>query len=368
MNISALTQGLVALAWVAAVIAGVVIILRASRNQPTKGGGRVVLILVLVALLLTSTSGGLVFVSPQDRAVVLSAVSAKGYREQALTPGLHWIIPFAETIVSYPISRQTYTMSSTPSEGSVKGDDSVVARTSDGQQISIDASVIYQADPNKVVLLHIQWQNRYTDELVRPQARGIVRDTVAQYTVDEVLTSKRLEMIQTINDRMTQKLADNGLILVDFVLRNITFSSEYAASIEQKQIAEQQALQAKLVVESKRQEAEQARQTAQGAADAAVIRAKGDADARLISAEAEAKSLALIASAIKDNPGLLNYQYITKLSPNLQVMLVPNNSPFLLPFPTTQASSTDSTPAVQPTPAPTAAPTVAPTPEPTKAP
>jgi regulator of protease activity HflC (stomatin/prohibitin superfamily) len=362
MNISALTQGLVALAWVAAVIAALVIILRASRNQPTKGGGRIVLILVLIALLLTSTSGGLVFVSPQDRAVVLSAVSSKGYREEALTPGLHWIIPFAETIVSYPISRQTYTMSSTPTEGAVKGDDSVVARTSDGQQISIDASVIYQADPAKVVLLHIQWQNRYTDELVRPQARGIIRDTVAQYTVDEVLSTKRQEMIQTMNDRMTQKLQENGLILVDFVLRNITFSPEYAASIEQKQIAEQQALQAKLVVESKRQEAEQARQTAQGSADAAVIRAKGDADARLISAEAEAKSLTLIAAALKDNPGLLNYQYITKLSPNLQVMLVPSNSPFLLPFPTSP------TPVVQPTPAPTAAPTVAPTPEPTKAP
>ena len=78
-----------------------------------------------------------------------------------------------------------------------------------------------------------------------------------------------------MNDRMAEKLADNGLLLVDFVLRNVTFSPEYAASVEQKQIAEQQAQQAKFVVESKKQEAEQARQTAQGAADAVVIRAKG---------------------------------------------------------------------------------------------
>lgn len=364
MNISFLTQGLVGLAWLAAIIAAVVVILRASRNQPTKGGGRIVLILALVAILMTSLTSGLVFVNPSERAVVISAVAPKGYRDQALTPGLHWIIPFAETTVSYPISRQTYTMSIATSEGKVQGDDSVTARTSDGQEIYMDASVIYQIDPDKVIQIHIQWQNRYEENLVRAQARGIVRDTIAQYSVDEVITAKRLDIVNTINSRLSEKLSANGLTLVDFVVRNITFSKEYAASIEQKQIAEQQAQQAKLVVESKRQEAEQVRQIAQGAADAVVIRAKADAESRLISAEAEAKSLALIAAALKDNPNLLNYQYISKLSPNLQVMLVPSNSPFLLPFPgTTQAAPQTNIPVI-----PTAEPTAAPTPEPTKAP
>lgn len=362
MNISALTQGLVALAWIAVVVAAVFVVLRASRNQPTRGGGRIILVLVLVALVVTATSGGLVFVSAQERAVVISAAS--GVRDQPLTPGLHWIIPFAESIEPFPISRQTYTMSQSTGEGAVKGDDSVTARTADGQEIYIDASVIYQIDPSKVVQVYIQWANRYTDELVRPQARGIIRDTIAQYRVDEVITTKRAEMIQTMTDRMSQKLKENGLLLIDFVLRNVTFSKEYAASVEQKQIAEQQAQQAKFVVESKRQEAEQARQIAQGAADSAVIKAKGDAEARLIQADAEAKSLQLIAEAIKNNPDLLNYQYISKLSPNLQVMLVPNNSPFLLPFPTAQQGPSAATA----TPAPTPLPSPTPTQEPTKAP
>ncbi|HMN58987.1 MAG TPA: SPFH domain-containing protein [Anaerolinea sp.] len=246
-------------------------------------------------------------------------------------------------------------MSIAPSEGTIVGDDSITARTSDGQQILVDASVIFQIDPDKMVQVHIEWQNRYINDLVRPQARGIIRDVVSQYRVDEVVSLKRDEMTKQLNDRMAAKLSTNGLRLVDFVLRNITFSPEYAASVEQKQIAEQQAQQAKFVVESKRQEAEQARQIAQGAADAVVIRAKADAESRLISAEAEAKSLALIASALKDNPDLLNYQYITKLSPSLQVMLVPSNSPFLLPFPG-NLSGTATAPTAVPTPLPTPAP------------
>ncbi|MEJ5223806.1 MAG: hypothetical protein WHV44_05065, partial [Anaerolineales bacterium] len=133
------------------------------------------------------------------------------------------------------------------------------------------------------------------------------------------------------------KLNENGLVLADFVLRNITFSEEYANSVEQKQIAEQQAQQARFVVEQKRQEAEQARQTAQGQADAAVIAAKGAAEARIIQAQAEAEALRLISAALKENPDLLTYQYINKLSPNIQVMLLPSDSPFLFPLPNMQS-------------------------------
>jgi regulator of protease activity HflC (stomatin/prohibitin superfamily) len=143
---------------------------------------------------------------------------------------------------------------------------------------------------------------------------------------------------------MQQKLGDNGLSLVNFILRNITFSPEYAASVEQKQVAEQQAQQAKFVVEQRRQEAEQARQVAQGQADAVVINAQGAADARLIQADAEAKALQLIAEALKNNDKLLLYQYINQLSPRIQVMLVPNDNPYLLTLPTL------------PTPTPTAIP------------
>jgi regulator of protease activity HflC (stomatin/prohibitin superfamily) len=151
--------------------------------------------------------------------------------------------------------------------------------------------------------------------------------------VEEVVSTKRFELVQLITENLRAKVEVNGLILDDFVLRNIAFSSEYAASVEQKQIAEQQAQQAKFVVEQKKQEAEQAREVAKGLADAAVTKAQGEADARLIQAEAEAKALQMIADVIRQNPDILTYQYITKLSPNVQVMLVPSESPFLFTIP-----------------------------------
>ena len=168
---------------------------------------------------------------------------------------------------------------------------------------------------------------------MRAQARGIIRDAVSQYGVEEVYSTRRLDMTKNVTEQLITKFSENGLQLVDFVLRNITFSPEYAASIEQKQIAEQLAQQAKFIVEQRRQEAEQARQVAQGRADAAVIDAKGVAEARIIEAEAEAKALAVISAIIRDNPDMLTYQYITKLSPSIQTLLLPSNSPFLFPIP-----------------------------------
>lgn len=280
-------------------------------------------ILFLMIVLFIGGCNTLIFIQPEERGVVISALSSQGYRENALDPGLQFVIPFAESVRRYSIAKETYTMSGAPGEGNVQGNDAVEARTADGQEIFIDASVIYAVDPAQVIDVHITWQNRYSNDLIRPLARGIIRDAVSQFGVEEVVTTRRDELTNLITTKMESDLSDNGLILSNFVLRNITFSPEYAASVEQKQIAEQQAQQAQFVVEQRRQEAEQARQVAQGRADA-----------RLIEAQAEADSLELIGEALTQNPNLITYQYVEKLSPGIQVMLVPNNAPYLLPSPT----------------------------------
>ncbi|MCP4142638.1 MAG: prohibitin family protein [Chloroflexi bacterium] len=345
MNIALLFQGLASLSWFAFIVVLGIVIMRASRKQPTKGLTSLLVGVLIFAMVISVVSAGIVFIEPNERAVVVSPYAFRapnGYLEEALTPGLRWIVP-GENARIYSISRQTYTMSAASAEGNIVGDDSIRARTKDGQEVFIDASVIFQVDSSKVTQLHIEWASRYRDELVRPTTRGIVRDIASQYGIEEIVSTQRASLENAITESMEEKFLENNLILVDFVLRDIHFSAEYAVAVEQKQIAEQQAQQAKFVVESKKQEAEQARQVAQGVADAAVIAAQGQADARLIQAEAEAAALELINNAIKDNPDLLTYQYIEKLGPEIEVMLLPSDSPFLFPLPETGTGLTTPT-------------------------
>lgn len=358
MNFSIVLKSIVSFLWIAVIALIILSVIRASKGNKVNKLSTIILITAIVAVILTTISSGLIFIKPEERGVVISAVAPKGYRETSLQPGLNWVIPFLENVETYPISKQTYTMSITPTEGQIKGDDSVTARTSDGQEIFIDASVIYAIDPGSVILVHIAWQDRYPDDLVRPMTRGIIRDAVSQFNVEEVYSKKRDELRSDIEETLHKKFNDNGLIMYDFILRNITFSPEYAASVEQKQIAEQEAQEAKLIVEKKKQEAEQARQIAKGKADAVVIQSQGNAQARLIEAKAEAQALDLLAQSLENNQDLLTYTYINKLSPGIQVMLVPNDTPYLLPLPQLGPPS--------PTPAPT--PTAIPSPTPTSTP
>lgn len=361
MNVATAFSALATVVWLIFVGLIILAVVRSARGQKIGAVSTSILVVGIAGLVLTTLSAGLVFIQPEERGVVISAVAPEGYREQALQPGLNWILPFLENVIRYNISRQTYTMSIAPAEGELVGDDSILARTSDGQEVRVDASIIYSVDPEEVVQVHIDWQERYSTELVRPVARGVIRDAIAQYRVEEVYSTRRAEMAEQIRENMSSKLSENGLLLADFVLRNITFSPEYAASVEQKQIAEQTAQQAKFVVEQRKQEAEQARQVAQGQADAAVIQSQGQAEARIIQADAEAQALQVIATSVADNPDLLQYLYIVKINPAIQVMLLPNNAPFIFPLPTVgppapAEQNLDLFPTPTPLPAPTATP------------
>ena len=333
MQITILIAALAAFSWLVVIGFIALAVMRARQGKKTRGSLTGIIVALVLAVVLNTVSAGLVFILPQDRGVVISAVESAGYRQEILQPGLRWVIPYAENVKTYSISKSTYTMSIAQLEGDIQGDDSIAARTADGQEVYIDASIIFSLDPNDVLAVHIIWQDRYLDDLIRPTVRGVIRDAVSQFKVNEVYSTKRDELKQEIETNMMKTMDDNGLILSDFVLRNITFTTEYAASIEKKQIAEQLAQEAEYIVEQRKQEAEQARQVAEGTRDAAIIEAGGRAQSQVIEAKAEAEALQLIGNVLAKHPELLNYRYIEKLAPGIQVMLVPNDNPYLLPLP-----------------------------------
>jgi len=342
MNVGAVVSAIATIAWIVAIAVIGLAVVRATRGQPFRGAIGLIVGAIAVALIATVISASLIFVQPTDRGVVISALD-EGIRPNELQPGLNFVAPFLENVIHYPVERQTYTMSIAPQEGQIIGDDSVEARTSDGQVVRVDASVIFALAPDAVVDTHKKWQGRYIDNLIRPVSRGVIRDAVSQFAIEEVYSTERFALSALIEGALEEALAEGGLILHDFVLRNIAFSPEYAASVEQKQIAEQEAQRAVFVVQQREQEAEQARATARGQADAVEINAQGLANARIIEAEAEKKALELLGAALAENPDLITFEYVQRLSPGIQVMLVPSDNPFLLPIPSLGESTTGAT-------------------------
>lgn len=320
-----------------------------------------ILLPLLVPIAVSLLSLAILFVPPQETAVIVSVVSPGGVRPEALRSGLHIIVPLLEYEAIYPISWQTYTMSSNPRESSAMGsmgNDSISARTSDGQEVLLDTSVIFRIDPEQAVTVYIDWQQRYTADFIRPVVRGSVLQQVSQFTVTEVNSSARTDLEALLDRLLREELAAKGFILDQFLLRSIAFTREYALAVEQKQVAFEGQLRTEY-------EAQQTINLANGRATAIEVEADARANAIVLEAQARANSLKLIAEALAGDEQLLTYSYIERLAPNIQVMLLPNDAPFLFPLPDLTAGNplTDTAAAVSsgllPTPTP-AAPTPTP--------
>jgi regulator of protease activity HflC (stomatin/prohibitin superfamily) len=286
---------------------------------------------LIAGILFSAVAGGILIVEPTQVAVVLNTLNGT-LEDPARTSGTSVIIPVVQQYYIYPLTQNSYTMSGKPGEGQVQGNDSVAARTVDGQTVALDVTVIYAVNPLKVNDLHKRWQTGYQDNFVRPTVRGLVRDVVSGYKAEEIYGEKRTAMEDDMQARITDRFDQEGLTLTDLLIRDITFSDQFTKSIEDKQIADQQAQQAQLVVRQRENEADQARAVAAGQRDAAVAVAEGKAQATVLQAQAEAEALRLVSEQIAANPGLIQYLYVQNLSDNVRVITVPSNSPFLFDF------------------------------------
>ncbi len=342
MGISSLL-GFVALAGWVATVAGIgLAILSASQGRPTRNGVTLAIIGVVVGVVFSVFSQGVIIVQPQEVAVVFDTIG--GDLLEPRGPGIHIIVPVVQEATYYSVAQREYTMSGASGQGTTVGDGAVSSRTSDGQEVQIDATIIYAIDPANANLVHQRWQNRFQAELVRPTVRGIIRDEISRYGVEEVYSTQREALRAGIREVIETRFAQEGLMVSDFLIRDIQFSAEYSQSVEQKQIAEQDRLRAM-------QEADRLRVQAQGERDAAVyqaegqrlsaierangeadslrLRAQAEADAILLRAQADAQALALINEQLSQNPNLLQWRYIDTLSDNVDMILLPSNSPFL---------------------------------------
>ena len=195
--------------------------------------GGLLLSLLASALLRASV----VFIQPSDRGVVISALD-EGVRPEEVQPGLHFMVPFLENVLHYPVTRQTYTLSNQAVAGQTAGDDSVEARTLDGQIVIVDARLVFSLDPQRVVETHKMWQGRYVDNLIRPQVRGIIRDAVSRYELSELNPATRSAIEELITRPLDESLDEAGLLLHDFELLSILSAEDESVLLARSGAAE----------------------------------------------------------------------------------------------------------------------------------
>jgi len=242
-------------------------------------------------------NSSVVIVGAGQRGVVFNIGS--GVQPESLGEGMHFILPFVQHVTLYDVRTETYTMSKIHWEGEVKGDDSLSALTSDGQNIYLDISVRFHLIPDRVWELHQKVGKDYISKIIRPEIRSVARLTVSEYPVTDVYTGKRQDIENRLETKLRKSLESNAIAIDEVLLRNVEFSPAYHAAIEQKQIAQQDAERMRYVLEKARLEKQQ----------------------KIIEADGESRALRLKAQALAVNQKLIQYEYARKVAPNVRAII-----------------------------------------------
>jgi regulator of protease activity HflC (stomatin/prohibitin superfamily) len=183
-----------------------------------------------------------------------------------LASGLHFINPLMD-VQKLDIKTQNYTMSAVHNEGAKEGDDAIRVLTSDGLEVIMDLTVLYKVVPSAAPDILRSTGIDYTDKIVRPLTRTMIRDNAVYYDAVSLYSTKRDEFQNRIFNSIEVDFKKRGLLLEQLLIRNITLPQSVRTSIEQKISAEQDAQKMQFVLQKEKQEAERKRLEAQGIAD-----------------------------------------------------------------------------------------------------
>ena len=140
--------------------------------------------------------------------------------------------------------------------------------SSNGLEISLDVSVLYQPKYEELGLLHKTKGENYVNIVLIPQIRAVARSVVGRYTPEQLYSTKR-DAIQIEIAEETIKNVDEQHIQVNAVLvRDVTLPVAIKEAIERKLRQEQEALEYEFRLEKAKQEAERQRIDAEGKATA----------------------------------------------------------------------------------------------------
>ena len=144
--------------------------------------------------------------------------------------------------------------------------ESMQVLSSNGLEISLDVSMLYQPKYDKLGLLHQTKGVNYLNTVLLPTVRAVARSVVGRYTPEQLYSTKR-DAIQNEIYEETRDNVDSQYIQLNAVLvRDVSLPNAIKQGIERKLVQEQEALEYEFRLVKAEQEAERQRIDAEGKA------------------------------------------------------------------------------------------------------
>jgi len=205
-----------------------------------------------------------------------------------LYPGTHFVMPLVHRVELFNIRDQLFATNPTD----VAKDRAPVLKvySREGLPVGLGISVRYQLDPQRLAYIENNLPRPIETEIMPTVVANAFRQTISGYLVRDVFSTKREEVRRMAADAITRRLASDGIVVKEVMLRDVALPPEYAKGLEGLLIKAQENDRLSIEVEVKQKmvraaeleaEAEKARHVKQAEARAqvTVLEAKAQADA-----------------------------------------------------------------------------------------
>lgn len=207
----------------------------------------------------------------------------RGVQSYPIVTGMVWYNPFTTSVFQWPTSIQTAVWTKSPHEGSPKNEE-ISHNSSEGLVFSADISLGYRIIAEKVPAFYVQFRsddlNVFTHGFLRNVARDAFNEEATQYTADELYGTMKEKVLQQVQKRVNEKVAEYGVHIEQFGYVGAPRPPENVVNAINSKI---QAIQKAIQAENE------------------VREAKAEAQKAIAKAEGEAQTNAILTASLSDN-------------------------------------------------------------------